>query len=167
MLRWLWGAAALAVAALPAAAQDEPAIRGQWSIDYNGDSDLCFMEQSFDASDGATSGVLIALPFDANAEMVLRNSSWTMAEGTAAAELWFSADWERAADAAVTARFHKPDATTHIDITLYPDVLKKIDAAEAIVVRVSGGPFERYDVGPTHEALDELWLCHDILGEGL
>jgi hypothetical protein len=161
MLRMVFASSALALAALPAAAQDTPVISGQWSVDYNEEGDLCFMEQSFDTTEGATSGILVGLPWDADAELVLRNSTWSMAEGTAPAELWFSADWERAADTTVTARYHKPDAATHIDITLTGDQLKRLGASEAIVVRVSGGPFERYQIGPTQAALDQMWDCYD------
>jgi hypothetical protein len=162
MLRMVFASLALAVAALPAAAQDAPVVRGQWSVDYNDEGDLCFMEQSFDTTEGATSGIVIGLPWDADAELVLRNSSWSMTEGTAPAELWFTADWERAADTTVTARYHKPDGTTHIDITLSDDQLKRLGTSEAIVVRVSGGgPFERYPIGPTQAALDEMGDCYD------
>jgi hypothetical protein len=158
MHRTLLSALALTAGLLPTAAASQHTF-GQWTVDYNAESEVCWMSQAFDSGGGVSSEIDVFLPAGSAPSMTLRNSSWTMAEGDLSAEIWLSADWERAADETAPGTYHQADGATHIDLTLSELLFQKLASADAIVVRVAGGPFERYPIGPTRDAVDDLNEC--------
>src|SRR3990167_4607403 len=156
-------AAVLALAALVPGAASAQADTGRWTVDYDVDNDLCWMEQTFDADDGATSSLGVDLPWDTTPLLIMRNSSWTMEQASTSAEVWFDGDWQRAADTIVSATVHKVDGLTHVDVAWSDDLLNRMASSEAMVIRVGNGPFERYTIGATGGAVASLFECYDTL----
>jgi hypothetical protein len=163
MNRRFVAAALLSAAALLPYAAAAQSDFGRWSVEYDDSADICYMRQDFEPGSGVTTSLSVDMPWDAAPLLVMRNNTWTMEEADTSAEIWFSGDWERAADAAASARFHKAEGATHVDVTLSDDLLGRMGATGTIIVRVSGGPFERYEIGPTSAAVADLFDCYDTM----
>ena len=162
MIRPRLSAAALAAAALLAPGAAGQSATDTWTVDYDDVDDVCWMEQEFHLPGGVTSSLGVDLQGDDGPILVMRNSEWTMAESETSAEIWFSGDWERTPDATAVARFHPvaEEGNTHIDVAFEFDWLDRMGATDTLTVRVSGGPFERYYMGPTDAAVAVLADCY-------
>ena len=159
MSRPFLSAAALAAAALVSPGAAAQSGNANWTVDFDDEIGACWMQQEFNLDGGVTSSLTVDLPWDEDPLLIMRNSTWTMAEGDTSAEIWFSGDWQRTPDATASARFHQADGITHVDVFISYDLVERMGRTETLTVRVSGGPFERYAMGPTGGAVEDLLEC--------
>ena len=159
MIRPFLSAAALAAMVLLAPGAVAQSENGNWTVDFDDENGVCWMQQEFDLGGGATASLTVDMPWDESPLLVMRNSSWTMAEGDTSAEIWFSGEWQGAPDATASARFHRAGSNTHVDVFVTYDLVERMGRTETLTIRVSGGPFERYLMGPTAGAVEDLLEC--------
>jgi len=130
-----------------------------WTVGYDGPSDVCFMQTYYNA-DGVASSVRIELDYDGNRLLQINNNSWKMPTSDTSVEIWYSRSWERTADVVKTAKWHNTGSETHLDIALDTADISKIAATDWMIVRTStNGLFKNYNLAKTSAAVSALWDC--------
>ncbi|MAK98743.1 MAG: hypothetical protein CL805_06360 [Citromicrobium sp.] len=154
-------AGALAVAATSVPVPAHAAKYGKWEVGYDSAQDLCVMRANY-VEGGASISVQMTFDYDGNKILMIHDSRWTMPTQSTTAELWYTRDWKRTADASRNAALHNEDGKTHIDIGLTGEDVTQLTATDWIIIRpAAGGLFVQYDLGETKPAIDAMWACDE------